>query len=496
VTGSGGSLNCASAGTNQNITLTPSGTGASVITRLQDKGGQVFNVKAYGAAGDGAADDSPAFAAALAAAVASGGGTIEFPPAAKCYRINSTLNLTNLAVPITLHGNGKSSAVCGNTGLTDNGAIIDESGSGGVRLENMSFVSDTAHLPTGVTLTNPSQIGILYGRTTTSTAAQHDDVINSYFFLPVHASGSPSFGWYNCGSELDTWVGGNVQADNPVVLTLTNQYNLNSTLAPWVAQTSHSAANCQSTTEIHMLGTDFQSGGLGPAIEIDGATDVSIDGHVYNLSQGAGYSSSLAQYAIQIDYWGGMVYNLDFNFRQEGYPGFLIVKNSELKDSRFQGSTMPGATPASNIVEFTDNIGIYKNLVFHVASSGTPTPVAYDANQNVGHTGVAVLDNVTFDCGAYTNCGNIPVGLYQPGGWTLYASGVHYSGNASNPNPTFVTTGTGPRILDRLTGSAATVSYGSGAPTGSCVTPSLYLRTDGGSGSTLYVCESSAWVAK
>jgi len=37
---------------------------------------------------------------------------------------------------------------------------------------------------------------------------------------------------------------------------------------------------------------------------------------------------------------------------------------------------------------------------------------------------------------------------------------------------------------------------GSGVPSGSCTTGSLYTRRNGGAGSTLYVCESGAWAAK
>ena len=37
---------------------------------------------------------------------------------------------------------------------------------------------------------------------------------------------------------------------------------------------------------------------------------------------------------------------------------------------------------------------------------------------------------------------------------------------------------------------------GAGAPTGACATGSLYTRTDGGEGSTLYVCEQSTWAPK
>jgi hypothetical protein len=47
-----------------------------------------------------------------------------------------------------------------------------------------------------------------------------------------------------------------------------------------------------------------------------------------------------------------------------------------------------------------------------------------------------------------------------------------------------------------LTLGAVTITSTSGAPIGACATGSLYLRTDGGSGTTLYVCEAAAWTAK
>ena len=46
-------------------------------------------------------------------------------------------------------------------------------------------------------------------------------------------------------------------------------------------------------------------------------------------------------------------------------------------------------------------------------------------------------------------------------------------------------------------GGTATITLGAaGTPTGSCVTGSFYTRSDGGPGSTLYVCENGNWVSK
>jgi hypothetical protein len=89
-TGAGGDVHCSSRGSDQNILLTPSGSGASVITNLADKGGQVFNVKAYGATGDGSTDDTADIEAAVASAEAVH-GTVYFPPGT--YKTTSTLSL-------------------------------------------------------------------------------------------------------------------------------------------------------------------------------------------------------------------------------------------------------------------------------------------------------------------------------------------------------------------------------------------------------------------
>ena len=48
----------------------------------------------------------------------------------------------------------------------------------------------------------------------------------------------------------------------------------------------------------------------------------------------------------------------------------------------------------------------------------------------------------------------------------------------------------------KMGASAATLQFGvTGAPSGTCVSGSLYVRADGGSGTTVYACYSTAWHA-
>ena len=134
---------------------------ASGATTLiaRDKGGQFFNVKAYGAVGNGTADDTSAVNAALAAAYAAGGGVIYFPPGT--YLIAGTLTIPNDGAaqpqqpPYRMMGasmDGNSSGWGGNpangsilvmTETSDAQGKIDTRGGGYMEIDHLSF-QDTA----------------------------------------------------------------------------------------------------------------------------------------------------------------------------------------------------------------------------------------------------------------------------------------------------------------------------------------------------------------
>lgn len=106
-------------------------TGAKTFNAgtLLDKGSVVFNVKAYGATGDGTTDDTTNVRAALSAAISAGGGIVYFP--AGTYKITPSgspaIGLAVTGNNITLMGSGPYSSVIKKGGA---GIAIDTSGTG------------------------------------------------------------------------------------------------------------------------------------------------------------------------------------------------------------------------------------------------------------------------------------------------------------------------------------------------------------------------------
>ena len=92
--------NFAAVGASNNVSYTPSGTGA-VATTVQTKLRESVSVKDFGAVGDGVADDSAAFVAAIAA-LSANGGTVLVPEGT--YYLTNTALQSTLNVPPTAFG--------------------------------------------------------------------------------------------------------------------------------------------------------------------------------------------------------------------------------------------------------------------------------------------------------------------------------------------------------------------------------------------------------
>lgn len=98
-------------------------TPANVNSWLNRAGGEVFNVKAYGAEGDGVTDDSTALQAAIDAAEAAGGGRVFLPPGDYLFATGLVIDSPN----VILVGDGDDSVLTytgSGTGITISAASI------------------------------------------------------------------------------------------------------------------------------------------------------------------------------------------------------------------------------------------------------------------------------------------------------------------------------------------------------------------------------------
>lgn len=136
--------------------LTYDSTSGATTLKATDKGGQVFNVRAYGAKGDGSTDDTSAVNAAFAAAYAAGGGVIYFPPGT--YLIAGALTIPNDGAaqpkqpPYRIEGASMDGNSSGWGGSPSHGSIlvmtetadalgkIDTRGGGYMEIDHVSFM--------------------------------------------------------------------------------------------------------------------------------------------------------------------------------------------------------------------------------------------------------------------------------------------------------------------------------------------------------------------
>lgn len=90
-------------------------------------GSILFNVKAYGAKGDGVSNDTPAIQATISAAVASGGGVVYLPPGTYLCSQTISIDRSTNSTRVSLIGSGSGSTILKYSG---SGTLIDVIGNG------------------------------------------------------------------------------------------------------------------------------------------------------------------------------------------------------------------------------------------------------------------------------------------------------------------------------------------------------------------------------
>lgn len=427
--------------------------------QVQNQGSQVFNVKVYGAKGDGHANDSPAFQSAYNAAVSAGGGVVYMPSSASCYLLSTAINMTEDSHLVTIlgtrgfvaDGSGSSGAICANTG----GVLFDLTNSGQKIFENVDVTAQTG-------VNTPSLIGILFARNRLNSSGTHDYVINCRFAMPLHSSGTTnSFGAYLYGQELTYMTRDVFVADYPLVVSATNDFSITSPF-------DTVGTGLQSETQDSFTDMELDTSGLGNAAYFSGTWDMTLTGHSWNFNTVNPYPvATLQPYSLKFLQTNHAIF---VKWRQEGFPGFL-QNNLSLYNSQIYGTHAPFSNSSTgrhvHAVEFVDassNI-IHDNFAIGDEYPFTTANNYYDSSEGAT-TGVAILDDVDFSCGGQTNCVNIPIGNYNPR-YRTYWREVRWSGQANNQHPK-ISLGYAPGGLGPITGSFV-VSSGTVVNANSCV---------------------------
>lgn len=260
---------------------------------VDDYGSSVslFNVKDYGANGNGSGDDTAGVQAAINAAKAAGGGIVFLP--AGTYPVSS-LDLTNISGGITLRGTGINS--CWVRPNQSNVHVIDLTGSLFVHLENFQLGQFNLQSAFGVVPKSAIFMSQMEG-SLMSNALHFEDlyVSGSYTIATVYCYGVPSSDMINC--DFYNYYDGDV----PVVWFTHN----NEASATSQFQTVRGAgSNCSDWTltacEIHELSTPafgqpssatglrlsntHQMRWIGGNISGEGPQLIRMDGHNHHIT--------------------------------------------------------------------------------------------------------------------------------------------------------------------------------------------------------------------
>ena len=310
---------------------------------LLDRGGMVINVKhpAYGAVGDGVANDAPAINSALEAARKTGeygqglkGAIVFFPPG--IYRVNQPLDCNN--GQFNLRGSGSHQTVIrGNTG--DRAAIIEMVSGGHSSIESMLL--DDLGMP------NPSSVGVLYGRDqfahqslmmtlkdvsirlrnnmnanlVTATDPQGNPYVADGGTVGIYNVGVEAFNVHNCFILADTgcFFGTHDPLSIPVRSARTAVTDPGYTGPPNPQLTLY--RNGTSMTVVVFSGSNWINGMGRSAVRIDGGADFIIHAHLNNPISA---QSTAGAYAIAIT---AQTTNVEYSGSVEGFPSVLYARS-------------------------------------------------------------------------------------------------------------------------------------------------------------------------
>jgi hypothetical protein len=154
------------------------GTGAVPRTFQSVIGDMAFNVKNYGAIGNGVADDTSAIQATITACIAAGGGTVFLPPGT--YLISSALNVSTTG--ISIQGASRNTSIIKNTNAST--GVFTTPGSAAVTdFRNFRITHSSSSSATAIVAAAGGQVNF-----DTVSIGGHLGAVNTTSIVPFNSS--------------------------------------------------------------------------------------------------------------------------------------------------------------------------------------------------------------------------------------------------------------------------------------------------------------------
>ena len=511
-------------------TIIPTTTGDVVdYSNASVKGLGWFDVRAYGANGSGTTDDSDAVIAAIAAAAVSG-GTVFFPPGT--YRIDSQIVIPNDGATVPTqktmriigsgaHFAGQAVAISGGTVLdlryvSGSDAKFKTRGLGHLEIEGITFTSTVTSSNPFILATNttihPHNCAFVGNATKSLTTCDQDAIVLGGTTLNNDGTDDSPFQGYGTVIERNyfdrirrgvygrRWVNGIVVRDN---------------------------------TWWNTCGTDVGAGG---AIEFIGEAVAYCTGNscVGNLIEAGGYAYPVKlEYAemcyfanaffdegggVTAEYYFGphALYNLVIDVaRTDTVPLIAeittaIGKNTVLTAHQTQASVFAQPVTLGNVTTAKDEL--WCGLTLDVQPT-VPPPVDGSLVFRIRRSAAESVNPGTYACWIANsgemllggnNAGNITFSGQDGTPFSAFAGRGRQWNAAGSGGDMQIHTGTGGSYLtlfayalklkDHNGANEVKIKSGTGSPEGSLTATvgSVFLRTDGGENTTLYVKEVGA----
>jgi hypothetical protein len=318
-------------------------------------GGDVIDVRRFGAVGNGVADDAPAINAALDAARAASrypaGSAPVYVPAGT-YRLNRPLNLTG--GQYNLVGDGMFQTVLvGNTGAGR--CVVDMTGSTFSSVRDLSITTFPMQGLERLSVPSGSTYGVVWTRQATRQSAEMNRLERVHVFMhsdPRANGGQGTVALYNCACEVSSVRGCYLRADTALVLS---GRNLTAFASTYIATMTG-----ESSMTVFEVDRDTYLVGMAKAcVAIHGGASYRIDAHL-NSQAPRPYPYAVEAHGDVADlYLGGSV---------EACPYSLALFRGTVRGLRYHHNHAHGTPDRANL--WLDGAEVLNSVIHPVPSAG------------------------------------------------------------------------------------------------------------------------------